>query len=667
MKKIFISLVVFMIILFALSFSLLFTKFGNNLIATYIENKVNSTETNLKFKVNNFVLTFENIIFDAMINDNSTINISGDLSIFKKKVDLKYDIKVNDLSIFKELLEQELNGVFSTNGIFKGDEKEALIQGFSNLASSSTIYSLNLVDFKINDLFVEIKDAKIDELFVFFNKPKFAMGNLNINANIKNIDIKNFDGIFNINITKGILNNETINKEFKQTIQSLINFNTNINASFFGNKAEIKSYLNSSLGDIFLEKTLIDFEKNKTTSDYKVEFKNLNKIESLIGKKLNADFFTTGNILHENGLTNFKGYSNIFESITNYDLVIKEWLFNTLSFKIENARLEKLFHFLNEPVYATGDLYFQGDLKAVNNLKENDLTGVIISKINNGKLINEVVNAVYKQNLSEDINFNLLTTSSFFDNKITTKGEILSDITNINFEKAVFDLKDKILKSDYILKIPSLLLMKDFTRVKLRGNIDIVGELENTPSSFLINGNSSILGGEFSFISKNNDLVANFNNINIRDFLYMIHQKEIFDSKANVNIIYNYALKKGDIKGNLFDGHFLANDFSFLFSKLSKVDLTKEIYKNVDILASFDEKELISSFNLQSENTQIDVKDSFINFDNNTMNTNIDIKIAEHNFPIILKGDFFDPNITVETKDLFKNFIYDNNYQFKKK
>lgn len=667
MKKIFISLIILILILFGTIFTILFTKSGNKFIASYLENEINTNTNNLQFKINNFRLTSDYIVFDAMINDNSTINILGNLSILKKEVDLKYDIKINDISIFKDLINQELKGAFFTNGIFKGDEKDALIQGFSNLASSSTTYSFNLRNFEINDLFLESKDAKIDELFVFFNKPKFATGNLNINANMRNINIKNIDGIFNINVTKGVLNNELINKEFKQTIQSTINFNTEINASFLENKAEIKSSLTSSLVDIFIEKALIDLEKNKISSDYKIDFKNLNKIESLIGKKLNAEFSTTGNILHENGLTNFDGVSNIFDGVTSYTLVLNELLFNALNFKIENTRLEKIFHFFNEPVYGTGDVFVQGDLKVLNNKEEKNLTGEIISKINNGKLINEVINAVYKQNLSDNLNFNLTSSSTVLDNRITTKGEILSDITNINFEKAVFDLKDKTLKSDYILNIPSLSLLKDFTRVKLRGNMSILGELENTPSSFLIKGNSNILGGEFNFISKNNDLIANFNNINIRDFLYMIHQKEIFDSKANVNIVYDYALKKGNIKGNLLDGHFLANDFSFLFSKLSKVDLTKEIYKNVDLNASFDEKELISTLELQSENTQIGIKNSLINFENSSINTNIDIKIAENNFPIVLKGDFFDPTITVETKDLFKNFIYDNNYQFKKK
>lgn len=52
-------------------------------------------------------------------------------------------------------------------------------------------------------------------------------------------------------MTKGILNNDVINKEFNQTLSSPINFQGDINASLLGNKAEVKSELLTSIADIF--------------------------------------------------------------------------------------------------------------------------------------------------------------------------------------------------------------------------------------------------------------------------------------------------------------------------------------------------------------------------------------------------------------------------------
>lgn len=120
---------------------------------------------------------------------------------------------------------------------------------------------MNLVDFKLKDIYLDLKDAKIDELLAIFNKPLYANGNLNLNANIKNIDKNSLDGLLIANISKGLINNDIFNKEFNQKINTKISFNGDINASLLGNIIEVKSDMTSSVADIFFDKTLIDIEK----------------------------------------------------------------------------------------------------------------------------------------------------------------------------------------------------------------------------------------------------------------------------------------------------------------------------------------------------------------------------------------------------------------------
>lgn len=161
MKKIFLSISLLIILLLGATYGLLFTRFGNNIVSSYIEEKVNLDQNNVKLKVNNFILTSNYLNFDASINDNSKINISGDLSIFKKSVDLKYDIKINDLSTLKNLTKQEFKGPLVTNGIFIGNEDEAIIQGTSDIAQSQTKYYFNLEDFEPRNINVQIKMQKL--------------------------------------------------------------------------------------------------------------------------------------------------------------------------------------------------------------------------------------------------------------------------------------------------------------------------------------------------------------------------------------------------------------------------------------------------------------------------------------------------------------------------
>ena len=263
MKKIFLSISLLIILLLGATYGLLFTRFGNNIVSSYIEEKVNLDQNNVKLKVNNFILTSNYLNFDASINDNSKINISGDLSIFKKSVDLKYDIKINDLSTLKNLTKQEFKGPLVTNGIFIGNEDEAIIQGTSDIAQSQTKYYFNLEDFEPRNINVQIKNAKIEDLLILLNKPIYAKGDLNILADIKNANISNLDGMIVSKISNGKIDNDVINKEFNQAIVSPISFNSEINALLFPNKAEIKTDITSSLVNIIINKTVVNLAKNE--------------------------------------------------------------------------------------------------------------------------------------------------------------------------------------------------------------------------------------------------------------------------------------------------------------------------------------------------------------------------------------------------------------------
>lgn len=404
MKKLFLWLTLLIVFIAVLAYSIVFSKFGNELIASYIENKVNNPQQNIKFKVTNFRLRVDSLDFNAVINENSNISVNGALSIWNRWVDLKYDIKITDLSILNNLINQNLKSELFTNGVFKGDNQSAIIQGFSNIANSETKYNLVLKDFKIKDIFLELKNAKIDEFLNFMNKPHYLNGDLTINANIRNIDNNNLDGKLIANISKGQLENDVINKEFNQTFSSKINIDGDIEALFLGKNAEIKTQLLTSIGNLILEKTLVDLEKDRVISDFKLEAKNLQKLESVLGRKLIGDFNTTGNILYDNLILSVDGNSDIFESSTVFRFKLEDNIAKDISFKVENTKIEKLLDFLNEPIYATGDLNVQGEIQ---NSKLEELSGTIISKISNAKLVNEVVNAVFKQELKTPVNFEM--------------------------------------------------------------------------------------------------------------------------------------------------------------------------------------------------------------------------------------------------------------------
>lgn len=654
MKKIILIIVSLFLIIVVSIYGILFTKKGNEFISSYLENRVNDEHKELNFKINNFILTTKTVDFEATIDQNSNINISGDLSIFKKSVDLKYDIKIVDLSIFKNLISEDLKGTFFTNGIFKGNESESIIQGFSNIANSQTKYYMNLVDFKFKDIYLDLKDAKIDELLAILNKPIYANGNLNLNANIKNIDKNNLDGLLIANISKGLINNDIFNKEFNQKINTKISFNSDINASLLGNIIEVKSETKSSVADIFFNKILIDMNKNTVQSDYKIDIKNLAKLEGVIGKKLQGEFLTTGNILKENNNISIDGSSDIFDGLFAYKLELKDSTMQNINLKIKKAKLEKIFFMLNEPIYAVGNFELDSDIK---NSKIEELDGNSIISISDAKIINEVVNTVFKQNLKDTIVFDSVIKTSYVPNQAISQIELDSNVAKIVMQKAIYDFSKSSFLSDYNLNVLNLESLSSFTKVKLRGATDVYGNIEKNETFFKINGDSNIASGQMNFNLVNDDLTLFLNNAELKDITYMLFQPEIFQSKANLDLKYNLLEKKGVLNANLQNGRFLANNFTNIVSQLTKYDLTKDIYETAVLNSKIDDKKFMTDLSMKSKTNEIEIKDSLLDFEKNVIDIKLDTKVKNNNFSILIKGNMDNPNITLDIKDFLKNKI----------
>ena len=654
MKKLFLSLSVIVILILSSVYGLLFTKFGNNMAASYIEDKVNTGQQDVKLKVNDFTLTLTHLNFVAWINDNSEINISGDLSLFKKSVDLKYDIKINDLSTLKNLTKQEFKGPLFTSGIFIGNDQEAIIQGTSDVAKSQTKYYFNLENYEPRNINIQVKNAKIEDLLTLLNEPSYMKGDLNILADIKNANISKLDGMIVSKITNAKVNNDVVNKEFSQTIQTPISFQSDINAILTPNKAEIKSNLISPIAEVFMNRTIIDLSTNDIKTDYKIEVKNLNKLEGIIAKKLNGEFLTNGSFKSFNETIQIEGSSNIFEGITKYTTEFKDSKISNIKFAIESAKLEKFLQVINEPIYATGDLNIQADIKNANLDK---LEGVINSKITNGLVVNEVTNTIFKQDLKEKVNFDLYVDTDLIPNQAVSKAVLETTLGNLTTKNSIYNLKENAFNSDYLLNIPQLDKLKDVVKMSLKGKLDISGELYNKENSMSLNGKSDTLGGTFDFDLKNDKLNANLKNIDIQELSSMLDYSKIFDSKANFNLDYDLLTKKGNLLGKLTNGHFLENNFVTLVNQLAKVELTKEVYETFDINTKINDRILTSDLIMKSQNTQLNIKDSILDLEKNLIDAKINTTIKDKTLDINLKGETSSPQISLDAKDLLKEQI----------
>lgn len=652
MKKIFFILFILILFFIFSIFGILFTNYGNSLVASYIENRVNNEQDKVELKVDKLNFTFKTLDFNARINDNSYLNINGNFELFNRKVDLKYDIKINELEKLKNLLNYDFKGSFFTNGSFVRDEKNSIIKGVSNFASGETNYNINLVDFEINNVILNSKNLKIEEFLSLLNKPIYSKGILNIDTNINNFKSKNINGNLVVNIEKGFLNNEVVNKEFNQTLSSNVSFESKINSTIVQNKAISNINLNSSLFNIIFEK----FELNLLNSEYFGEFnlfvKELQKLESFIGKKLKGEFNSKGLLKSANNTISVEGFSNILESESNYKIYIKDRALDTLEFKIKDAKVENFLKLLDEPIYAMGNLEASGK---INNLKE--LNGNSLVTLKNIKLVNEVINAVYNQNINETIILDSKIDTIFENNSAISNLDTKSNIANLNIKDLIFDFKTSNLVGKYNFTSDDLSKLKDFTKTTLKGDIKIDGNIKTNNNKLILDGKSNIAKGNFDFILNDNILNINLKDASMRDLLILINQKDNFDAKVNMKLNYNLFTKKGDLLADFLNGHFLENDFTRLVKQFANTDLTKEVYETSKLNTKIDDKVLTSNLFMQSQRSKIEVNNSKIDLEKNIISAKIDTEIKDNKFSVSLENDLHNPTLSFDLKDVLQKNI----------
>lgn len=652
MKKIFFILFILILFFIFSIFGILFTNYGNSLVASYIENRVNNEQDKVELKVDKLNFTFKTLDFNARINDNSYLNINGNFELFNRKVDLKYDIKINELEKLKNLLNYDFKGSFFTNGSFVRDEKNSIIKGVSNFASGETNYNINLVDFEINNVILNSKNLKIEEFLSLLNKPIYSKGILNIDTNINNFKSKNINGNLVVNIEKGFLNNEVVNKEFNQTLSSNVSFESKINSTIVQNKAISNINLNSSLFNIIFEK----FELNLLNSEYFGEFnifvKELQKLESFIGKKLKGEFNSKGLLKSANNTISVEGFSNILESESNYKIYIKDRALDTLEFKIKDAKVENFLKLLDEPIYAMGNLEASGK---INNLKE--LNGNSLVTLKNIKLVNEVINAVYNQNINETIILDSKIDTIFENNSAISNLDTKSNIANLNIKDLIFDFKTSNLVGKYNFTSDDLSKLKEFTKTTLKGDIKIDGNIKTNNNKLILDGKSNIAKGNFDFILNDNILNINLKDASMRDLLILINQKDNFDAKVNMKLNYNLFTKKGDLIADFLNGHFLENDFTRLVKQFANTDLTKEVYETSKLNTKIDDKVLTSNLFMQSQRSKIEVNNSKIDLEKNIISAKIDTEIKDNKFSVSLENDLHNPALSFDLKDVLQKNI----------
>ena len=419
----------FILIILGAAYALLFTPWGNGIVASFIENKANENK-NVQFKVEKFILTMSNIDFKANIDNNSYINLQGALSLIAKEFDLAYDVKVKNLSKLNKLTNANLQGEFNTIGTIKGDEKLLKIAGKSDIFESMTTYNTSLVNFEPSDISFKIQKAKIEKLLFMVSQPNYANGFINIDGNIKNMQ-----GQIVTNVYNGKINNSVVNKVFNQKLLRAFDFKGKVVTALSKDKAVSKVDFYTTMANVFVKQAVVNLKDASIKSDYLIKVNDMAALYDVAQMKMRGKIAINGDITKNKDLT-VTGNSNFLGGIIDFKLFNDDF-----TSSIKGVEALKALHMMYYPEVFRS----KTDLGLNYNLATK--IGILEGKLINGQFkenkFSVLLNSFAKFDLTKEVYEEVILKSNINKDIIKSTVNMKSKLTTITVPHSTIDNKKR--------------------------------------------------------------------------------------------------------------------------------------------------------------------------------------------------------------------------------
>jgi len=407
------------------AYVMVFTSFGHGIILPIVESNI---EKNLKIndaKFTNFTLS-TNSINTTLTLDNQPIHIEGKFNLIKKLIDLQYDIKIDDLSVFNTISNQKLQGTFYTNGKVIGVLGNIGIEGKASFADGKTNYELFVKEDNIKNIKFSLVNLSVEKLLWMVSQPQYTTGTLNINGTINSLN--NLDGDIVTKLTNGVLNSEFINKTFEQNLPKKATYETTINTKLAKENIISTVDFNSFVAQLDTKKTTFNIPSKKLTSDYILDVPSLNALYFITNQKLKGGITINGDITFDKTLL------ATFNS-KKFDGTMKGKLDNNkLNVQLDNIQSTKLLDMLYYPEI------FKSNIKL--DLDYDIATKKGLSKLssNNGQFLTNQTTQMLKQFTKYDLTmevYDVTNLTTKIDNTLL-ENELFMKSKNSQIKSKVF-------------------------------------------------------------------------------------------------------------------------------------------------------------------------------------------------------------------------------------
>lgn len=480
-------------------------------------------------------LKADTVSYVAKVQSNLlNVNSQGALILAPLRVNLNYDIDINELALLRPITKAPLRGEFATQGQVKGSEASLNILGSSDLAGSDTTYDVTLTHFKPQKVLAKISDAKLSKLLYMLGEDKYAQADIDMDVKLTDLDPKNLQGEAKLDVSKGTIFPATMKKSFGIVLPKT-HFTTQAELNLNGKVVHYTLALLSNLAQIQSNGSL-EPDTLKSDIHYDLDIKELAFFKPITQSPIRGPFATSGKVTGDKKLMRVQGTSNIANSDTSYNLSLKAMQPHQLKVTMANARLEKLIYMAGQPALAKGLLNIGINL---DKLDPEDLRGKAKLAITQASFNSKTFKKEYQLKLpqtdfSSDVNVDL-------NGKVVSYlADFSSSLASIK-SKGTLEPKTLALDASLNVAIAKLELLRAFTGAPLRGSMQLDATAKGDKKRLMVKGGAKIAEAKATFDAVLETFVprtvhANITKMQLAKILYMVSQPHFADAVLDVKV-----------------------------------------------------------------------------------------------------------------------------------
>lgn len=446
-------LVGLVVVVVGLLYVVAFTHTGNNIVRPIVQSEI-IKRTMTPAKVTKFSLSIKHIDVEIKLDRYNSLSLVGDYSLLSSRLDLKYNVRFNNLQTLYRVTKKKLYGKLYTHGTITGTTKLLHINGVSDIADSATAYHITVVNSKPSSIIASIKGANIEKLLAMIGKPAYLNAKTNVNINFTNLTPHKLDGDAKISLFNTSFNYPLIKRDFNITLPKTT-LGMNMNIKMKKDDAVYDYVLNSNLAHITSNGTVIP-SPFSIDGRYDIYMKNLALLAPLTKRVFHGPFYYKGSVSGNLKALYVKGYSKTLKG--NINAVLKG---KTVQANLKKIQTLPVLYILGYPGV------FNSTVNADMTYNTLSKTGILNGKLSNGHFTQNLVFSLVRQYTGFDLY------NQIFNGDISTKINKQTTISNIA------------LKSNNA-SITTKNMMLDSKTDAIKAKIDIVAN--RNPISFTVTG-----------------------------------------------------------------------------------------------------------------------------------------------------------------------------------